>query len=91
MYIHSNLKHLRALRKYSAQFVADTIGAKRSTLSAWENGQSEPNCTYLLKLSAYYRISVDMLLGEDLEYLLPSNIEQRQRAFERSPALPTDN
>jgi transcriptional regulator with XRE-family HTH domain len=81
MYIHSNLKHLRALRGYNAAIVANSIGIPRSTLSAWENGASQPNCSMLLKLGEYYRLSLDLLLGKDLVTMPNSTIAQLQRGY----------
>jgi transcriptional regulator with XRE-family HTH domain len=81
MYIHSNLKHLRKLRGYSADTVSNVIGIPRSTLSAWENGASQPNCSMLLKLGDYYRLSLDLLLGKDLVTMPNSTIAIMQAGY----------
>ena len=81
MHLHHNLKLLRTYRGYNADVVANAIGVKRSTLSGWENAQSEPNCTHLLALSSYYRMSIDLLLGKNLMEMRRSDIEELQRAY----------
>lgn len=81
MHLHTNLKHLRNLRGYSAAIVAEALGVKRSSLSGYENGSSEPNCTTLMKLGAYYRLNLDPLLREDLTSMATSIIEEMQRRY----------
>lgn len=81
MHIHNNLKLLRTYRKATQDIVANALDVKRSTLSGWENGQSEPNCLNLLKLGSYYRLSLDIIIGTDLTLMRPSQIEELQRGY----------
>lgn len=80
-YLPSNLKHLRLLRKMSQDQLSFSIGVKRSTYSGWEQGLGEPNCTRLLALARYHRLSIDTLIGSDLRNERPSRIEEWQRAY----------
>ena len=80
-YLHSNLKYLRSLRGFSTDVVANAIGTKRSTLSAWENQQSEPSCSMLLVLSVYYHMRLDILVGNDLSRVPRSEVEAMQRTM----------
>lgn len=57
------LKDLRNQKKISQQQLANNIGVSRSTVAMWENGNSQPDNEMLLKLSAYFSVSVDYLLG----------------------------
>lgn len=82
MHLHKNLKHLRALRGHSQEMVAGALGVKRTTLSGWENGQSEPSCRQLLALGDHYRIHIDDLLRTDLEQLGVFRTEELQRNYE---------
>lgn len=81
MHLHTNLKHLRSLRGYSVAVVAEALDVKRTRLSGWENGASEPSCTNLMKLGAYYRLNLDLLLREDLTSMATSIIEEMQRRY----------
>lgn len=60
-----NLKLLRQRKGWSQQEVADTLGVKRSSWSAYENGASEPNLTLLQKITALYGVTLDALVCED--------------------------
>lgn len=81
MHLHNNLKLLRTYRKASQDVVANALDVKRTSLSGYENGSAEPNCMNLLKLGAYYRLSLDILIGTDLTLMRPSEIEALQRAY----------
>lgn len=81
MYLNNNLKLLRAIKGRSCDEVANVLGVKRSTMSGWENGMSEPNCSTLLKLGSYYQLSLDILVGKDLATMRRSEVEELQRGY----------
>lgn len=66
-YFAQNLVLLRSQLspKTSQQRLADELGIKKSTLAAYEVGRSEPNFGDLIKLAAYFNISIDVFLGLD--------------------------
>ncbi len=80
-YLHNNLKVLRGMKGHSCDVVANAIGIRRSSLSGYENGAAEPNCSTLLAIGAYYRISLDVLLAQDLTTWPVSSIEELQRGY----------
>ena len=49
MDLSKKLKSARISRKISQQTLADTLGVSRTTLSAWENGETIPPVQYLRK------------------------------------------
>ena len=62
----SNLQLLRKRQHLSQQDVARELNVSRSSLSTYELGTVEPPYSTLLKLAKFYRLSVDVLLREDL-------------------------
>lgn len=74
--ISTNLKSLRRRQGKSQEDVAVELEIKRTTLSGYENGSAEPSIKLLLKLSAYYNISLEALLTIDLESLSESKREE---------------
>lgn len=62
----SNLQLLRKRQRLSQQDVARELEISRSSLSAYELGTVEPPYGMLLKLADFYRLSVDVLLRDDL-------------------------
>ena len=61
MELKDKLQLLRKQNGYSQEQLADKLGIARQTLSKWENGQSTPDATKMIKLAE--------LLDTDLEYL----------------------
>jgi transcriptional regulator with XRE-family HTH domain len=66
MFFGSNIQFLRKRRKISQEELAGELEIKRSSLSGYELGNSEPNFQTLLQFSDYFKISLDKLLKLDL-------------------------
>ena len=72
------LKELRTEGGISQQHLANFLNVSRSTVAMWETGKSEPDSSNLKKLSEFFNVSIDYLLG---------NSEQK----ENSPAVTNDD
>ena len=69
-YWSSNLKHLRLRKGVSQDALAETLNISRSKLNAHENGKTvNPPVVDLMRFSDYYRISIDVLIRQDLSKL----------------------
>ena len=68
-YFGSNIKLLRQRRGRSQEETAIALDVKRSSWSGYENGSAEPPFDLLVRISTYYKVSVDKLLKEDLTQL----------------------
>ena len=56
------LKENRIRCQMTQEFVAETLGVSRQSVSKWENGSSDPNTSNLIALSKIYKISPEELL-----------------------------
>ena len=56
------LKAAREAKNLSGQFIADHLGIKKATVSAWEGGRNMPNPFALREMAKLYGKSVDALL-----------------------------
>lgn len=56
------LKENRICCQMTQEFVAETLGVSRQSVSKWENGSSDPNTSNLIALSKLYKISPEELL-----------------------------
>ena len=81
-YFSSNIKLLRKRRKRSQEVVAGAIEIKRTSLSGYENGSSEPNFSILLRFSSYFKVSLDKLLKVDLGALPESQLSEIERGYD---------
>jgi transcriptional regulator with XRE-family HTH domain len=70
----SNIKLLRQRRGRSQEEVALSLDVKRSSYSGYENGSAEPSFDLLVRMSEYFKISIDKLLREDLTALSESQL-----------------
>lgn len=57
------LKNARTARKFTQEYVADTLGVSRQAVSKWENGTSDPSTSNLIALAKLYEVSVEALLA----------------------------
>ena len=57
-----SLKENRVRCQMTQEFVAETLGVSRQSVSKWENGTSDPNTSNLIALAKLYGISAEELL-----------------------------
>ena len=56
------LKENRIRCQMTQEFVAETLGVSRQSVSKWENGSSDPNTSNVIALAKLYTISPEELL-----------------------------
>lgn len=74
-----NIKLLRSRRGRSQEETAIALDVKRSSWSGYENGSAEPNIDLLIRVSEYFKVSVDKLLKHDLTKLSESQLGVLER------------
>ena len=57
------LKQLREEADISQKVLADYLNIRQNTYSQYENGQRQLPIEALIKLSRYYKVSTDYILG----------------------------
>ncbi|MCU0369983.1 MAG: helix-turn-helix domain-containing protein, partial [Bacteroidales bacterium] len=82
MYFSTNIKLLRKRLGRTQDDIAFSLDMKRSTLSGYENGVSEPGMEALVAFSRHFRISIDTLVKEDLSKLAESELSQLERGYD---------
>ena len=60
-----NLKKLRAEKGLSQKQLAEALQTTLKTISHWETGYTEPSIDLILKISTYFDVSTDELLGKE--------------------------
>lgn len=68
------IKDLREDNDIKQKTVAEYLGVLQQTYSNYENGHREIPIWVVLKLSRYYKVSTDYLLGADSGYLGNTNL-----------------
>ena len=64
--LSDNIKHLRTEQGLSQQALAESLNLSRSNLAKYEKGIHDPGIEVLLRISRYFKISIDILLTVDL-------------------------
>ncbi|MEM7163691.1 MAG: helix-turn-helix domain-containing protein, partial [Bacteroidota bacterium] len=77
-----NIKLLRQRRKRSQEDVASSLDIKRTSLSGYENGSVEPPYKVLVKLSNYYKVSIDKLVKYDLSSISEMQLSELEKGFD---------
>ena len=78
LHLAENMVKLRRKRGVTQEELADFIGVTKASVSKWENGQSMPDIILLPQLANYYDVTVDELLGYELQL----SKEQIQRIYQ---------
>ena len=60
---HEVLKEYRVYKKMTQKEVADAVGTSVRTYQKWENGETKPDCQFLLRLMNWLEI-------DDVQYLI---------------------
>ena len=61
-----NFKYLRAEKGISMTQLAKELGVSISVICYWENGKRFPDMFSLIKLSDYFKVSIDGLVKYDV-------------------------
>ena len=65
--LRKRLKELRLYKKISQKELAKIIGTNNSSICDWECGRTEPSIEFIVKLSLFFEVSSDYLLGIENE------------------------
>lgn len=63
----NRLSALRKSHKLTQNQIADMLGVTQQTVFAWEHGKAQPLMENAIKLSSFYNVSIDYLLGREDE------------------------
>ena len=65
--LSKNIKFLRQQNKLTQEDIANVVGKARSLISAWESDDRDITTEDIIKLSNYFNVSMDDLVGKDLQ------------------------
>ena len=79
MTFQEKLVKLRKLKGINQSELATAVGVSRQAVYKWESGQSYPEVAKLIELKALFNISIDDLLDDNYEVVLPEKPKRRSR------------
>lgn len=68
MKLSENILSLRKKNNLSQEQLAEKVNVSRQTISNWELGETSPNPEQLILLSKILQVSIDYLLGNEVNY-----------------------
>lgn len=83
------LTEFRKKHKLSQKALAEKIGYSQNMISQWETGTRDPNTKTLQILANFFNISVDELLGRDLNLKTLNNYVEMSPENKRVPIIGT--
>lgn len=89
---HERLKKLREQENISREHLANSLGITYSALSKYETGKREPDFKLLQKISNYFSVTTDYLLGntdEPAQLSQQAKIEKDEAEFHAFASNPT--
>ena len=66
IFLAQNISHLRKQKQLSQTAFAKILNVPRSRISSYEEGRSVPNIEFLITLSDYFHIPIDILIRNNL-------------------------
>ena len=72
------IRELREERGISMMTLAKAIGVSDTAVCKWENQDSEPKLSYIIKLAEYFNCSADYLIGRSDDfgaYIQPNRLD----------------
>ncbi len=66
-YISTNIRHLRNLKKFSQEYLAEELCWTRAMVASYEDGRTEPSIDRLVEFSTYFNIPIDTLIKNNLQ------------------------
>ncbi|MCH5171246.1 MAG: helix-turn-helix transcriptional regulator [Erysipelotrichales bacterium] len=67
-----NLKYLRQLHQLKQDDIATIFNVTSQAVSKWETARSLPDIKTLMKISEYFKVTIEELLSQEIEYLSKS-------------------
>ncbi len=78
---------LRKMKGLTQDEFASAVGVSRQAVYKWESGQSYPEVAKLLEIKLLFDISIDNLLDENYEVIVPEKKKKRRVSAETKRAL----
>ena len=79
MTFKEKLVKLRKLKKITQDEFACAVGVSRQAVYKWESGQSYPEVPKLIEMKHLFGISIDDLLDDNYEVILPEKKKRKRR------------
>lgn len=85
MTLNENIKQLRLARNLSQVDLATALGVTKQSVSNWENNNIQPSIDMLIRISGFFSVSTDYMLGlEERKFIEINGLSETQLAHIRA-------
>lgn len=89
--LSKNIKFLRLQKKLTQEDIAKVVGKARSLISAWESDDRDITTEDIIKLSNFFNVSMDDLVGKDLQLSEQNKqFDELEILFDKNKEILTD-
>ena len=74
---NEKIVRLRKIKGITQDELASAVGVSRQAVYKWESGQSYPEASKLIEMKALFGISIDDLLDDNYEVIVPDKKKKR--------------
>ena len=89
-FLSSNIKYLRQMNNMKQEELANIVGKARSLVSQWESDDRSITTEDIIKLSNYFDIPMDLLVGKDLR-TNSQQFDELELLFDKHKDILTDS
>ncbi len=91
-FLSTNIRHLRLSNNMTQEDFANVVNKSRVLVSQWESDEREITTEDIIKISNYFNIPMDILVGSDLRLNNESQkMSQRELLFNKTKDLLSDS
>lgn len=87
MKLGNNILEFRKKLHISQEKLGEKVGVTRQTISNWELEQTTPDTNQLIALSKALNISIDILVGNDIQNLLEQKVNSVESGIVKNNRL----
>ncbi len=87
MNLGKTIFELRKKQRLSQEQLGEKVGVTRQTISNWELEQTTPDTNQLIALSRALNVSIDVLVGNDIQNLLEQKVNNVESEVIRNNKL----
>ena len=84
IHLAENIRQLRKARGMMQEQLAEALGVSVGAVSKWERGAAVPDLAYILELADLFGVSLDALLGYEMQNNAASATEARIHQLQQS-------
>lgn len=81
VFIQENIRRMRKEMKLTQEQLAEALGVTIGAVSKWENGLSYPDLHMIVEIADFFEVSVDVLLGTDVNRSTAEELTERIRGL----------